>query len=313
MGRDEQLPTDPMELGRLYTSWFGSGELDRLWSRLSPELQRALGGASGLRRFREQVHGSVGTETTLLDERLIPWIGSRIYARTAGYGARAQRVLLQWVLDAQGVAIGYTVEPATEPAATRHGDYQTRTSLRLPFAGDWFVFWGGRTVVENYHAVTPDQRFAYDFVIVKENRTHTGDGSRNEQYHCFGQPILAPGAGTVIATSNVVEDNRVGVMNGTVPFGNVVVLDHGNGEFSFLAHLQRGSVTVTPGQRVQAGEVVGRCGNSGNSSEPHLHYHLQTTAHPGRGEGLPPQFQGYTGDGRQVERGEPTRGQSIRG
>jgi murein DD-endopeptidase MepM/ murein hydrolase activator NlpD len=63
---------------------------------------------------------------------------------------------------------------------------------------------------------------------------------------------------------------------------------------------------------VQRGEVLGRCGNSGNSSEAHLHYHLQNTPEFNQGEGLPPQFQNYVADGQVVSRGEPIRGQKIR-
>jgi murein DD-endopeptidase MepM/ murein hydrolase activator NlpD len=90
-----------------------------------------------------------------------------------------------------------------------------------------------------------------------------------------------------------------------------VILDHGNGEFSLLAHLRRGSVAVRPGATVAAGQKLGECGNSGNTSEPHLHYHLQNTAVFGRAEGLPAQFMVYTADGRPVTRGEPVRGQTI--
>jgi murein DD-endopeptidase MepM/ murein hydrolase activator NlpD len=90
-----------------------------------------------------------------------------------------------------------------------------------------------------------------------------------------------------------------------------VILDHGNGEYSLLAHLRHGSVAVAAGARISAGDKVGECGNSGNTTEPHLHYHLQDTPVFGRAEGLPAQFTGYVADGRPVARGEPVRGQTI--
>ena len=68
---------------------------------------------------------------------------------------------------------------------------------------------------------------------------------------------------------------RSQIENLRTPAGNHVVLDLGSGEYALLAHLRRGSVRVRPGQRVRRGETLGRCGNSGNSSEPHLHFHVQ--------------------------------------
>ena len=93
--------------------------------------------------------------------------------------------------------------------------------------------------------------------------------------------------------------------------GNHVIIDHGNGEFSFLCHLRNGSVKVKPGDKVTKGQEIARCGNSGNTSEPHLHYHLQATGKFGDGDGLPAQFRDVVIDGKDVARGEPLRGQTI--
>jgi murein DD-endopeptidase MepM/ murein hydrolase activator NlpD len=80
---------------------------------------------------------------------------------------------------------------------------------------------------------------------------------------------------------------------------------------AFLAHLQRNSVQVAAEQRVRSGEQVGRCGNSGRSSEPHLHYHLQASPTFGAGEGQPARFLAQEADGALVGRGEPARGQHV--
>lgn len=176
------------------------------------------------------------------------------------------------------------------------------------------MFWGGRTVAENYHAATPDQRFAYDFVVRENGSSHQGDGSQLEDYHCFGRPIYAPGAGTAVEAVADLPDNPIGTTDAENALGNHVVLNHGNGEFSFLAHLKQGSVSVGPGDVIEAGTPVGVCGNSGNTSEPHLHFHMQTDAvfHAGAGgEGLPAQFLDYRADGKRVARGEPTKGQTV--
>jgi murein DD-endopeptidase MepM/ murein hydrolase activator NlpD len=73
--------------------------------------------------------------------------------------------------------------------------------------------------------------------------------------------------------------------------GNVIVIDHGNGEFSFLAHLNQGSVRVSKGDEVKKGQVIGLLGNSGNSNAPHLHYHLMAGSELFRCDGLPVRFE----------------------
>jgi murein DD-endopeptidase MepM/ murein hydrolase activator NlpD len=156
-----------------------------------------------------------------------------------------------------------------------------------------------------------DQRFAYDLLVVKDGATHAGDGTKNEQFYAYNQPIVAPGAGQVVTVVDGVPDNVPGTMNPAKAAGNHVVIAHGNGEFSLLAHLKPGTIKVKVGQAVQAGQPVGLCGNSGNSSEAHLHYHLQNSAGFGQGEGLPAQFLNYKADGKAVERGEPTQGQVV--
>lgn len=100
-------------------------------------------------------------------------------------------------------------------------------------------------------------------------------------------------------------------MDPNQPLGNHVILDHENGEYSFLAHFKKATVAVKPGQSVKTGDRLGLCGNSGNSTEPHLHYHLQTTPDFGAGDGLPIQFLDYVADGEPVARGEPVKGQQI--
>lgn len=150
------------------------------------------------------------------------------------------------------------------------------TELSLPFKGRWFVFWGGDTKELNHHHDIPAQRFAFDLLGADENgRTHRGDGTKNEDYLCFGREILAPSDGVVVEAIDGVRDNTPGSMNPYCLVGNCVVIQHRTNEFSVLAHFQRGSVAVKAGEPVKRGQLIGKCGNSGNSSEPHLHYQLQ--------------------------------------
>lgn len=198
------------------------------------------------------------------------------------------------------------------PAVTQFLGYQTRTPLSLPFSGEWYVYWGGRSIAQNYHAAFREQRFAFDFMVLRNGKSHTGTGDDNADYFCFGQPVLAPGAGRVVAAGYGESDRAPGKMLTENPLGNYVIIDHGGGEFSFLAHLRQGSVTVRPGDAVIQCQPIGECGNSGHSSESHLHYHLQTTAIPFQGDGLPAQFVTYVANGNAIARGEPVAGQNVR-
>jgi len=208
-------------------------------------------------------------------------------------------------------------------ASSRFLDYQTKTNLIFPLRGESYIAWGGRTVKQNAHATFKDQRFALDILALKAGsqppskedvlnvKSYQGDAKLNESYYIFGRDILAPANGTVVATLNGVEDNIPGKFNTVQPAGNYVVIDHGNREYSMIGHLKIDSVMVKKGDIVRSGEVIGLVGNSGNSSEPHLHYHLQNTPHWQNGEGLPAQFNRYTANGVFIEKGEPIQGQII--
>ncbi len=305
------LSADALDEGRRLTALFYAGDVDAVWGQMNAEMRSALGDAPALEAFAGQVEAQLGKEAAVMDESVIPAPGYEVYLRTARFEKFDGLIHVQWAFDAQGKVGGFFVRPVQQAAGTKHLDYQTKTALRLPFDGPWFVFWGGRTIRENYHAAVQDQRFAYDFVQTEGGTSHAGDGSTNDQYYCWEEPIRAPGAGSVVAAVDGVDDNVPGIMNPSQPVGNHVILDHGNGEFSFLAHFKKGTVKVEQGSRVASGDLLGLCGNSGNSSEPHLHYHLQTTAVFSQGEGLPAQFERYLADGKAVARGEPVRGQTI--
>lgn len=305
------LPFDTKDLGRQLTVQFFAGELDPVWARFTPAMKEALKSKDALAAFQAQVLTDLGPETELIDEVVSPLMRFHVYMRTIKTERWPQPVSITWSFDEAGQVAGFNIQPKKTAAVSRFMDYRTKAALRLPFQGDWTVVWGGRTVEQNYHAMAKDQRFAYDMVIVKDGASHTGDGSENEQYHAYGQPLLAPGDGTVVAVVDGVPDNVPGKMNPAKPAGNHVVIDHGNEEFSLVAHFKPGTLRVKVGQAVKAGDLLGLCGNSGNSSEAHLHHHLQNAPGFGEGEGLPAQFLNYRANGQPVERGEPTQGQVV--
>jgi hypothetical protein len=311
----QQEDADVLERGRELTEAFYQGELAEVVEAFNDDMRSALGGVEGLDTFRDQVLAQLGTETEVLDEQVTSPAGHRVYQRSARFERGPGSVVVLWAFDGDGRVAGFSIRPEQgepEEAPTRHLDYRTKTPLRLPFDDEWTVVWGGRTVDQNYHAAHVDQRFAYDLLVVADGSRHTSAGAANEDYHCFRRPVLAPGPGTVAVVRDGVADNTPGEMNPGVPPGNHVVLDHGNGEYSFLAHFQEGTLRVAVGDTVAPGDTLGLCGNSGNSSEPHLHYHLQDTPTFGKGEGLPTQFLDYLADDEPVARGEPVQGQRIR-
>ncbi len=155
---------------------------------------------------------------------------------------------------------------------------RNKTALSLPFKGGWFVQWGGDTKELNQHHDVPNQRFAFDFLGVGDDgKTRKGDGTKNEDYYAFGREVLAPADGVVTDVITGVRDNLPGSMNPYSALGNAVFIQHSEYEVSVIAHLKLGSTKVREGQKVKRGEVIGLCGNSGNSSEPHIHYHLMNT------------------------------------
>lgn len=151
-------------------------------------------------------------------------------------------------------------------------------ALRLPFAGQWQTFWGGDTAEVNQHHDAENQRFAFDFVVTDaQGHTHRGTGESNEDYYAFGREVLAPAAGVVTDVIEGVRDNAPGSMNPYSALGNAVFIQHAEHEVSVVAHFRLGTIRVKVGDQVTAGQVLGLCGNSGNSSEAHIHYHLQNT------------------------------------
>jgi murein DD-endopeptidase MepM/ murein hydrolase activator NlpD len=191
-------------------------------------------------------------------------------------------------------------------------DAPSRVPFRVPLDGPVTVAWGGAALSENYHAVMPDQRWAYDLLVTMNGSSFRGAGMRLEDYYAYGREVAAPADGMVRHVQDGEPDGTIGQRRLLRAFGNHVVLEVAPKEFLFIAHLQPASITVRPGDRVSAGQAIGRVGNSGNSSEPHVHLHLQDRPTPSFGEAIPFYFYGYQLDGRDVVRGMPRGGRTVR-
>ena len=140
-----------------------------------------------------------------------------------------------------------------------------------PLSEEWYVFQGGRAELVNYHYVTSAQRHAFDIVQIVDDRTHPPGSTDLDSYHIFGAPLLAPASGVVTSVVDDLADQPIGSADYEHQAGNHLVLDIGQGRYLMLAHLREGSITVEVGDRVTAGQVIAQVGNSGNTTEPHVH------------------------------------------
>jgi hypothetical protein len=170
-------------------------------------------------------------------------------------------------------------------------------TVRLPANVPLQVVWGGDSLEKNQHAIVPDQRWAYDFLV----EPYFSGSNNLDDYGCYSVPVVAPISGYVVSAHDGEPDMTPGVLSNNMeaPTGNHVVIRMETGTYLEIAHLKQGSVTVRMGDTVTEGQVIGQCGNSGNTSEPHIHIHHQRqdpTAYPiNFAEGLPLYFRDHDG------------------
>jgi hypothetical protein len=304
-----QAPT--LQQARSLASDVYAGQPATLWQRSADSFKAQVGSQGGLQAMLNGLRGSMGAEVRVITEAVLERPGGTLYRRVSAVTNWARGMELELGFDLKGHLTSVVAKPATKEAPTLSGLHKTRVALRLPFEGSWYVLWGGRSYEDNRHTPVPDMRYAMDVFIVKGPGTFTGAGTRNEDYFAWGQPMLAPGTGRVVAVVTDVSDNAPNAPRPGSLYGNFITIDHGGGEYSLLGHLQKGSVRVKVGDTVVTGEVIARCGNSGMSTEPHLHYQLMDDEDWKRAYGLPAQFLGYVANGRAVQRGEPRRTEVI--
>ena len=147
--------------------------------------------------------------------------------------------------------------------------------FRLPFRGQWVVTQGH----DGAHTHKGPWRHGLDFETrTPQGGVHQGDGASLRDYACYGLPVVAAGSGTVASVTDGIKDNAPGEVNLHDNWGNVVVIAHGAGLYSVYAHLQLRSIRVKTGDVVTAGAEIARCGSSGRSPIPHLHFQVQQAA-----------------------------------
>jgi hypothetical protein len=199
-----------------------------------------------------------------------------------------------WLSLAVNVAIAVFFLWSTAPAVEAFSyDEAQAVELASPFPdGTFYVLHGGNAPVLNYHNVNEAQRFALD--IVELNRLGTRASgiypSDPTRYVIYGQELVSPCNGEIIEVENELPDHNPPDTDTVNVAGNhVVIRCQAEGVDVVLAHMMEGSVLVQRGEQVQTGQPVGLAGNSGNTSEPHLHIHAVRTGYGSvlDGEGVP--------------------------
>jgi murein DD-endopeptidase MepM/ murein hydrolase activator NlpD len=222
----------------------------------------------------------------------------------------------RWLVWAASALLAASVVLLYAPGAVPAAGRRAAIDVRPPVAGRWTALNSpaSRTPSHGTHAYA--QTYAIDLIHEPDPaRPRTGLAGwplarRPAAFPGFGQPVLAPADGTVVRVSDWQRDHwsrtswlalayllvaEATVRELTGPgrvLGNHIVIDLGDGAYALLAHLRRRSALVTAGQRVRAGQPLAACGNSGNSTEPHVHFQLMDRPGVLLGAGLPFGFGG---------------------
>ena len=190
---------------------------------------------------------------------------------------------------------------------------RNQTKLILPFTGEWTVLWGGDTKELNYHVEVEAQNGAFDIIITDENgKSYKNNGDNNEDYHAFGKELIAPCDAEVVLVVDGIKDNKPGEMNLYFILGNTVILKTDNDEYLLFTHFKQNSIVVKQGENVEKGELLGLCGNSGNSSEPHLHFHIQNVEDINQATGAKSYFEEIYVNGELKKDYSPIKNEKIK-
>ncbi|MFO0703631.1 MAG: M23 family metallopeptidase [Patescibacteria group bacterium] len=177
-------------------------------------------------------------------------------------------------------------------------------NLILPFEGKWTVRNGGKELASNNHLIEgrpKNQGLAYDFAINRDESNNLSD------YPSYGKNVIAPCDGKVIQVISGAHDVAIGERDRSVGVGNAVMIQIDTSTYAFLCHMMYESITVNVGQEIKRGDLIGKCGNSGNSSQPHIHFHLQDSPEIYKGNPILPIFSKIKVNGIILENAQAKR------
>ncbi|MFE2601417.1 M23 family metallopeptidase [Streptomyces sp. NPDC059396] len=239
-----------------------------------------------------------------------------------------------WPPAVVAMALGFAMSRTARAHHAKHRP--AAVEVAAPVTGRWLAHNSPADKVPSHGLYRYGQEYAIDVVAVgggvegepgAEGKVRSRPdfawvwpiARRNRDFPAFGEPVLAVADATVVHASDRQRDHlsrnslvglvylmliesAVRQIGGAGRMtGNRLVLDLGNGTYAMYAHLRRGSLTVCPGDRVSAGQVLARCGNSGNSTEPHVHFQLMDHPDPDVARGVPFRWEGIGVPGNGAE------------
>jgi hypothetical protein len=251
-----------------FESFYNDKNYDAIYNMFNYNMKKALP-LQETKAFFAELNNSLGNISKIEFKKLSDL--SHIYKMTFASEVRDMSIYLDRYNKIGGLQVTYH-----KPKDLKEIERNT-TKMMLPFNDEWYVFWGGTNENQNYHVAYENQRFAYDILIVKDSVTFSGDPKNNESYFAFGKEIIAPCDAKVVKVITGVEDNIPGELNSKQLTGNTIILETNEKEYILFAHLKHQSIVVREGQFIRQGSLLAQCGNSGNTTEPHLHLSLQNT------------------------------------
>ncbi|HMV10417.1 MAG TPA: peptidoglycan DD-metalloendopeptidase family protein [Cyclobacteriaceae bacterium] len=287
-----------------FESLYNAGKYNDIFAMFNPAMQAALP-ADKTNTFLTQVKTQAGN----LKQRAF----ERYEAGFASYKAEFERVTfrLNIAVDDAGLIGGLFIKPYVADTAPK--PERNSVKLILPFKEEWTVFWGGDTREQNYHVDYVAQKNAFDIVIRDSSgKSYLTHGKTNEDYYAFGKELIAPCDGEVVLVVDGIKDNVPGQMNAIYVPGNTVVIKVAANEYLLFAHFKQHSIVVKEGQKIKQGQLLGLCGNSGNSSEPHLHFHIQNVENMMNATGIKCYFDNIIVNGSPKSDYSPVKGERIR-
>ena len=184
----------------------------------------------------------------------------------------------------------------------------TGREIGLPFSGRWTVWQG----FDGEWTHKGAWKYALDFVITdEEGKTFRGSGYHLTDYYAYRKPVLSPVAGTVVEVVDGFPDNPPGEADRENNWGNYVLIYDWRGFYVLLCHFAQNSIKVKKGDRVERGALLGLCGNSGYSPQPHIHMHVQLLPKVGSPT-VPFVIDSYISEGREFfDHSVPKKGERV--
>lgn len=216
---------------------------------------------------------------------------------------------LELSLDRDSKISGYYIR--TVPAVETDFPKIARniSKIQFPSEGEWYVTWGGDTKELNYHVEKKFQKNAFDFVIKDDkNKSYRTDGKKNEDYYAFGKQLFAPADGIAVYVKDGFPDNKPGEKTDKP---NEIVIRTEHGEYLVLLHFKKNSIAVKQGEKIRRGQLLGLVGNSGFSSEPHIHFHIMNGFPGAAATGIKCFFDKVSVNGKTKKDYSPIQGERV--